>query len=217
MCPCSAPTQIMENELISALLPSAIGFAGVVIGVALSTISNWILKKKEARLRVLEIVFSKRMKAYEDLLELAKLMNTVVSTRSIDSRSIVITYSGILANRDIFDGYYGKLYDVINQSHWFEKETSELLYYVQDYIENINILLKDSDIGKWVDVGTNVKIDIRELAGEIERHAKKFFLKDIYKMKIQIRDSYVEKDATETSNRLKKTRLYNIYLKNLSQ
>ena len=62
-------------------MSSLIGVIGVLLGVGLTSIINWKIKTKEARLRILEKVYDKRLLAHEEVLLISRLLRTTVSTK----------------------------------------------------------------------------------------------------------------------------------------
>lgn len=196
-----------EQEIV--ILSSLIGVVGVLLGVGLTSIINWKLKSKEARLRVLEKVFDKRLQAHEEVLEIARLLRTTVSTRSIDREANVITYPGIISNREVFDSFQGRFYQLVNfNAHWLDINLFRELNFVQDYIANVDIHLKDTQDAKFPDVALLIKQDFIDLAASLETETIKFFDKDIHKIKINTKKQYHKFKKPQTIKRLQSTNLF---------
>ena len=199
----------MTPEQEIAILSSLIGIGGVLLGVGLTSIINWKLKSKEARLRILEKVFDRRLQAHEEVLEIARLLRTTVSTKSIDKEANVITYPGVISNREVFDNFRGRFYQLVNfNTHWLDIDLFRELNFVQDYIGNVDIHLKDTQDTKFPDVALLIKQDFIDLAASLEAETIKFFDKDIHKIKINTKKQHHKFEKSQTIKRLQSTDLF---------
>lgn len=200
--------KVTEDQVVT-VIASIIGLCGVIIGVIITSIVNWNVKSKEARLRILEKIFDKRLSAHEEVLEIARLLRTTVSTRTTDEGNNVITYPAVIANKQVFDDFQGRFYELVNfNTHWLDIKLFRELNYVQDYIANVDIMLKDKSEQQYVDIATIIKNDFIELAASLEKETKKFFGEDIYKMKISLRNEPHKFKKEETIKRLQNTILH---------
>jgi len=142
------------------LLTSLIGLCGVIIGVIITSIVNWNVKSKEARLRILEKIFDKRLLAHEEVLEIARLLRTTVSTKKVDEYNNIITYPGVMSNKQLFEKFQGRFYELVNfNTHWLDIKLISELNFIQDYIVNLDILLKDKSEDQFVDIAIILKND----------------------------------------------------------
>lgn len=199
----------MDTEQEIVLISSFIGMAGVLLGVSLTSFVNWKLKTKEARLRILEKVYEKRLQAYEDILNISRLLRTTISTKTIDGDGNVITFSGLVSSREMFDQFQGRFYELVNfNTHWLDIELFRELNFIQDYLGNVDILLKNTADENFPKVAIVLKQDFINLAADLEVEALKFFEKDIQKIKVKASREHHKYKKTETQKRLLNTELF---------
>ncbi|SEJ16735.1 hypothetical protein SAMN05192553_102728 [Cyclobacterium xiamenense] len=182
---------------------------GVLLGVGLTSFVNWKLKSKEAHLRILEKIFDKRLQAHEEVLEISRLLRTTVSTKSADEGDNVITYPVIISSREEFDQFIRRFYELVNyNTHWLDIEVFRELNFIQDYIANVDILLKESNDDSFKEVALIIKSDIIDLAASLEEITMTFFDKDIYAIKIKTKKQHHKYKRTQTIKRLHSTELF---------
>ena len=198
----------MDQQEIT-LITSLIGLGGIVIGVAITSFVNWRVKSKEARLRVLEKIFDKRLLAHEEVLEIVQLLKTTVSTKTIDNDLNMITYPAVLADKETFNGFQGRFYQIVTfNAHWLDINLSRELNYVQDYIQNVYMLLKKKSENLYPEIATLLKGNFITIASSLEKETVKFFDKDLLRMRIDTRNHHHKYKKDETIKRLEGTSLF---------
>lgn len=194
------------NQII---LPSIIGFAGVILGTLITSVINIQLKTKETRLRVIEKIFDKRIDAHDKILALVKDVRTVVSIDRVDNESNIIGYPLILNSRDYFQDFKLQYAVVIQQNgHWLNAKLVRELNFFQDYLLSLNTIISEAKSIDYPQIGLIVKQDFIDSATSIENIAFEFFRHDIYKMSINKHDEWHKYPKRETLERLKKMKLY---------
>ncbi len=200
----------MTPEQEIALVTSLIGFGGVILGVVVTSFVNWRVKSKEARLRVLEKIFDKRLSAHEEVLEIARLLRTTVSTKVVDNDSNLITYPVVLLSIEAFNNFQGRFYELVNfNTHWLDINLFRELNYVQDYIGSVDVSLKDKNDNIYPKIAALLKSDFIKIASSLKSETIKFFNKDILEMKINTQQQHHKYKKNETMKRLKETSLFN--------
>ncbi len=194
----------MDSESLKYIVPAAAGLIGVIIG----SMFTLIVKRKETRLRIIEKVFDKRLKAHEDILDLAKQMRTTVSLHNASDGLNVDSYPGLLHNNEYFNQFKGNFFVVVNlNSHWLSIELFRQLNYIQDYIENASQVLLKIDESSYPKFGVIVKQDFIDLAAELETETLKFFEKDLYNVNLKTTKGHHKWPRDYTLDRLNKTEL----------
>jgi hypothetical protein len=173
-----------NSDLIKILVPALAGLFGVFIGIIVTTISNWKLKTKETKLRILEKTFDKRIKAHEEILQISKILRTTISTDKTDNDHNLITYPAVLQDYQYFDNFRGKFYDITNENnHWLGIELLRELYFIQDYLASLDLQIKDKNDENLPKIAVIVKQDFIDLAGNLENISLKFFEEDLLNLK----------------------------------
>ncbi|RKQ49475.1 hypothetical protein BXY85_0464 [Roseivirga pacifica] len=193
----------------NSLLTSIIALTGVIIGTTLSSLNNHVLKRKETKLRVLEKILDKRIKAHEEILSLVKKTRSVIGTGKKDEDSNVISYPSCMESFDHFSLFLQEMFQIIHQnSHWLNTDLQRELSFFQDYLVTIYHQVSeagtDSDIIK---TGVIVKQDFVNLAMSIENITFQFFRHEITKLRINKLDEWHKYPKEETNKRFSKTEL----------
>lgn len=198
----------MDGETLKYIIPAATGLIGVVIGLIFTFFTNSYLKAKEVRLRIVEKIFDKRLKAHEDLLSMAKELRTTVSTHSSKDGENIDSYPALLHNIEYFNHFKGNFSVTVNaNSHWISIELFRLLNYIQDYLENVSqTVLKISETN-FLQFGVIVKTDFIDLAAELEHETLKFFEKDIYNVNLKTTKGHHKWPKEYTIERINSTAL----------
>jgi hypothetical protein len=197
--------QVSSDQLESfkVFIPTICGLAGVVFGILITTISNWKLRTKETKLRLIEKTFDRRINAHEDILRISELLRTTVSTYVVDNDHNLITYPGILQSHEMFDNFLGKFYDLTNSNtHWISIELFREINYIQDYLSSLSIQIKDKDDKVLPEIAILIKQDIIDLSGNLERQALRFFSEDLPKLKRLSNSGWHKYDLRITEKRL---------------
>lgn len=198
----------MDSETLKYIIPAATALVGVVIGLIFTFFTNSYLKAKEVRLRIIEKVFDKRLKAHEEMLNLAKQLRATVSTHSAKDGENVDSYPGLLHNNEYFNQFKGNFFIVVNaNSHWISIELFRLLNYIQDYIESVSQTLLKMSETNFPQFGVIVKPDFIDLAAELEHETLKFFEKDIYQVNLKTTKGHHKWPREYTIERLNNTEL----------
>ncbi len=197
-----------NTDLINSLIIAGIGLLGVILGVIISNLVTWKLKSKESRLRILEKLFDKRLKAHEEFLEIPKMMRTTISNQEIDEAEYFVTYPFILDTKETFEDFSFKFYNATNfSSHWFEEELRKEIFFAQDYFQNLKKQLSEIPEKNCHEFAKIVKPDIKEIADILEEKTLDFLLIDIHKMNLKSKNRNFE-----YSDRTKKERLHKMKL-----
>ena len=197
-----------NSEFINSIIIAAIGLFGVVLGVVVSNIISWKLKSKESRLRIKEKIFDRRLKAHEEILEITKLLRTMVSSHEIDQKSYFITYPGVLSSKKDFENFIWKFHNAVNfNSHWLEWELRKEIFYAQDYIQNVQKHLNEIPDEKIIEYAKLLKTDFKSLADILEEKTINFLLIDIHKINIDPKNRKFQYSTSERKRKINNTEL----------
>ncbi|GHC65527.1 hypothetical protein [Ulvibacter litoralis] len=201
--------EVHENsEFINSLIIAGIGLTGVILGVIISNIITWKLKSKESRLRIKEKIFDRRLKAHEDFLQITKLLRTTVSTNETDDETYFITYPGMLSSKAMFEDFLYKFHNAANyNSHWFEEKLRKEIFFTQDYLQNVQIHLKDIPDENCIEYAKILKTDFKELADLLEEKTIDFLLIDIHKINVNPKNREFQYSMDEIKKKLNETQI----------
>jgi len=167
---------------------------------------------KDAKLRVREKIFDKRINAHEEIHALCQVMRTTISTHLVDLQNNAITYPKLLLNRELYSNFKVNFVQVLGKnSIWIDIELYRYMNYIQDYLENLSSSIKDIEDKNFPYVGVLIKQDFIDMALELEKETFKFFEKDIYSINLKIKKGHhkFSKEATfkkfENTQLIKKT------------
>jgi hypothetical protein len=191
------------------ILIAFIGVLGVVVGSAITFLTQWSLSSKQARLRILEKLYDKRVDAHEVLLEIPKRLRVTISDDEPDNSHDVPAYPRILSNKREFKDFHLTFLSMVNSNqHWFDISLQRELYYVQDYIYNISQLVGEKDDDKLRRIGLIIKPDFIKLAEDLESTILQFFEKDIHDMSIKPRRGRHKYPRDLATKRLNESELF---------
>jgi len=192
-----------QLESLKVLIPAISGLAGVMLGIIITTISNWKLRTKETKLRLIEKTFDRRITAHEDILQISELLRTTISTNSVDKGHNLITFPGILQNHEMYDNFLVKFYELTNRNtHWISIELFREINFIQDYFASLTIQIKDKDDKVLPEIAIIIKQDIIDLASNLEKLALMFFTEDLPKLKNLSNSGWHKYDLKITEKRL---------------
>ncbi len=191
------------------LIVGLIGLLGVLLGALITSIINLRLKTKEARLRILEKIFDKRVIANERILEIVKAMRTVRDTGKKDNDSNIISFPVAMESKETLSEFTDSLLSIVNQnSHWLEIDLVRELYFTQDYLITLSNNISAFESSKYPEIGKIIKLDFLDLSYYIEQKTIQFFEKDILKVNIKRTKKHHKYKRKVTNERLGKTLLY---------
>ena len=196
-------------KMIPTLITAGLTLLGVIIGVAVTSFTNWKIKSKESRLRILEKIFDRRLQAHEDFLEVPKFLRAVITTKETDHNGILRTYTGVLATKEMFESFLGKYFEKVNfNSHWFENELNREVWITQEYLQNINNLVDKNPEDKWLQFAEIVKPDFTMFAKKLEDLTLAFLQIDIHNVKDKRNPDKFEYSQEEGQRILEQTEFY---------
>lgn len=195
----------MDSTLIAAL----IGLAGVVVGTLITSVINLVLTKKQAKMRVLEKVFDKRIQAHENILTVVNGLRSVISLERVNDERHLLGYPGSLkSNAERENFMYNSFLILAENSHWIGTELERELGFLKDYLTSLHMTVKGIDDNNLIEVGILIKQDFIDLAMSIEDKTFDFFRKDIYKVSINKKDEWHKYPKEVTFKRFENTLLH---------
>lgn len=199
---------IQEMNLIAPI----IGLIGLIIGSILTFLFSSNLKSKETKLKISEKLIDKRIDAHEHVLKLAKLMRSSHTENQFNSEKGLITYPLVFLSEDNYRDWRVKYFSVTNEySHWLSTPVLNELFYIQDYLVNLDETLENVHKENFKPIGIILKIDFIEMATNLERQVVKYFEKGWENLSIKKKGNY-KLPKKDTLKRLKNSNFTKRYL-----
>lgn len=191
-----------------------IGLLGAIIGGLIASLSNWLSINKEAKVRIHERLFERRIQAYENVVSFARKLNSVVQTDNIGEDGYVKTYNGFLQDQDHFNALKKMLYQANDPlSYMLDIKVVRELRYIQDYFGNLQKVLDENDISNYPKVAVEIQPDLRELSENLRKSADKFFENEITSLNIKPQKGSPKLTEKEFNARFSKTKLFKLIRK----
>jgi len=194
-----ALNQLLKNDVVILML-------GIVIGGIMIAFSTYLQNRSNTKLKILEKLIDKKMEAHGALIDVLKSMRyTVVQNEDIPDERYPIMFT----NQDAFDEWHVNFTHIINvYLHWFDHKLRGELYFIQDYLFNLLIQLKNCNEKQYEAIGIIVKLDFFSLASSLERRAFSFFNKGIRMSKNLDLEKRQGIGRKKTAKRLNRTELF---------
>ncbi|WP_235592613.1 hypothetical protein [Leptospira interrogans] len=194
---------------------------GIIIGCFLTFLSQYILSKRQIKVKFIEKIVENKIKAYDELYYLLKILKSIDINRiddSLNQEEALVKYPIVLKDFNTFLVYCNEVTSTYNKySHLFSIDLIRLFNFLQDYLINLEIIIKKYNPEQIIEIGINIKKDFIDLSSEFDKIMYKFYNNDIYNLKINIDINKWHKfKKYETNMKLKKTLLYKYYILNKS-
>lgn len=178
---------LKEMNLIAPL----IGIIGLIIGSILTFFFSSNLKSKETKLKISEKLIDKRIDAHEQVLKLAKIMRSSHTENQFNSAKELITYPLIFLNEDNYRDWRANYLLVTNEySHWLSISVLNELFYIQDYIVNLDKTLENVHEENYKSLGIILKMDFIEMSTNLEKEVVKYFEKGWENLSVKKKGDY---------------------------
>ncbi|PNW24942.1 hypothetical protein [Formosa algae] len=199
---------LQEMNLIAPI----IGLIGLIIGSILTFLFSSNLKSKETKLKISEKLIDKRIDAHEQVLKLAKLMRSSHTENQFNSEKELITYPLIFLTEDNYRDWRANYFLVTNEySHWLSIPVLNELFYIQDYIVNLDKTLENVHEENFKPIGIILKMDFIEMSTNLEKQVIKYFEKGWSNLSIKKKGNY-KLPKQESLKRLKESNFTKRYL-----
>lgn len=191
---------IQENNLIAPL----IGLIGLIIGSILTFIFSSNLKSKETKLKISEKLIDKRIDSHEQILKLAKLMRSSHTENKFNAAKELVTYPLIFLTEENYRDWRLQFFSVTNDySHWLSQEVLNELFYIQDYLVNLDKTLENVHPDNFKSVGIIIKMDFIDMSTNLEKKVVKYFEQGWSNLEIKKKKGNYKLPRKESLKRLK--------------
>ncbi len=199
-------------ESFVTLIQPFSGLVGVILGGVLSLFVQNSLYKNQARIRIIEKVYDKRLNAYEKLYVQIKNLRTMKPiywdySRADEEKLIRIPV--IISDEESFNEYLSAINEAYHEySHWYSTELNREYYYLQDYLLNLKEVFDNIPIEGRIEFGNDIRSDIIEIGSRFDSIFQDFYSNQIYKLDKESKLPERHKlQKEETYKRMEKTQL----------
>ena len=177
---------MFEELQKQGLLTLLFTIVGMGFGAFLTFLTSWLLKSRETKLKISGQFIEKRIEAHEKILELAKAMRATISTDRVNVEGMQITYPIIFSSKEQYQNWRSSYFLITNQySHWLGIEVTRELFFIQDYITNLDKRLEKAPDINYMQIGIILRNDFIDMATIIEKSVIKFFGKGWRNLKVE--------------------------------
>jgi hypothetical protein len=203
---------MIETLTESNVIAPIIAVMGLIIGSILTFVFSSNLKSKETKLKISEKLIDKRIDAHEQVLKLAKLMRSSHTQNQFDSANELITYPLIFLSEENYSDWRQNFFLITNEySHWLSIKVHNELFYIQDYIVNLNKALENAPESNYKSIGIILKKDFIEMSTNLEKEVVWYFEKGWSNLSVKRKGKY-KLPKSESLKRLKKSNFTKRYL-----
>ena len=194
------------EQIIRDNISAIFALVGILIGATMSFIGTWTLQNKEAKTRLLEKVLDRRIQSHENVINVSKLLRVMISLGYDGSDGELARTPSVMVSQDSLNDFLLKFCQTINDSStWLSTEVTREIYLVQDYLINLNELLRNVKPEKFPEIGYLIRQDFIDFSTNIEKMAFNFFTHDLTKMKLNNLTEWHKYPLAITKKRLNET------------
>ena len=196
------------RSVMSMHASAVFGLLGAVVGGVLSYITSKRLKSHEFTLQVRGKLLDRQIAAHEDILKLAIDMRIMTGTGELDTNGEVIRFPVIISSQEQFLQWFTDFTNLqLKGTTWLSTATKREVNFVQDYLINLQRLLKDVHTDLYPHVGRLIVEDFRDISNKLEKIAYQFFEGDVSESKLASLNDWHKYQLNETKKRLMATKL----------
>lgn len=204
---------MIENLNKTELIAPLFTLLGVLIGTILSFITSWFLKSRETKLKISTQLIEKKIEAHEKILTLAKSMRATVSLDKVNAENEYITYPLIFCDKVNFQDWRSSFFLITNEySHWLGSNVIHEIFYIQDYITNLDKRIEKTPEENYKSIGIILKSDFVEMATNLEKNVINYFESGWKTLKIQNKKGKFKLPKKESIRRLNNSNLFKRHL-----
>lgn len=199
----------MIEELITKNASAVFSLLSVITTGLITFFSTKFIKKHEYNLNLYNVMLKKRIKAHDNLIEMAIEMRATGVYHGTENNSEEIALPVLMCTQEHFKQWFTK-FSLLTQkkSTWLTVKAKREMYYVQDYLTNLDKLISRMPSSQHESLGHTIKPDFIVMSSDLEEKAFSFFEKDIYHLKLKDFGKWHKYPKSITENRLKNTRLF---------
>lgn len=198
-------------DLLENNVSAVFALAGTVIGVGLTFLTTWLLKRRDLQLRLLEKVLERRVDAHEQVIMVTKLLRSMQGLGYTEAPGRVARTPCFLVSRETYLESANHLSTVMaSSSTWLAVEVTRELYLLQDYIVNLDMLLTENEVDTiyYPVIGSILRNDFIDFSSRLEKLAFTYFQGDLLRLKMNNLDDWHKYPLEETTRRLEETDLW---------
>lgn len=184
------------------------GLLGAVVVGVTGFLSAWYLKKREYDLRVWETLIDRRIKAHDQLMQVAKEMQVVTPLAGVEPGGGLRRAPAVLMSRQVYlDWARATPVRLVGQMAWLSREPKREASFVQDYLVNLNSLIARVPDGNLPKVGEILRQDFVDIANSLEKTTHRFYRTDVLALKAGDLDEWHKYPRSQAEARLDETLL----------
>lgn len=163
------------------------GVIAVSIGALIPLLGNYFSQRREVKLKFIEKLIDKRVKAHEELFDVVLGARQVTSSKEVDNERNVIGYPSCLESEEAFIDFWTSSFFIIQKNApWINQKLTRELSFFQDYIMTVRHNIQFEKTDELDKVRKYIKQDFIDIASRLESEIHNFLDTDIFKLKAKV-------------------------------
>jgi hypothetical protein len=201
-------------EFINKNASAIFGLIGALGGGAITFLTTWFIKKREYDLRLWDKLLERRIKAHENVIDVALEMRVMVALGGIDNNGEVARAPQVLLSKDEFERWFIRFTQLsMEGTTWLTTAAKRELNFVQDYLITLHQNLSNVPSEGYLSIGQLIRQDFIDLSSELEKNAFSFFECEMRELKLNSLNEWHKYERQVTEKRLKETVLLSCWEK----
>ena len=155
---------------------------GLIIASILSILTQWILKNRERKLNISEILIEEHINAYKEILDVVTDLTKHSTIDKYESKSgeFILTCPEIFISYEKFYAWYLRYGEVCKKNQfWVNEDLYKELRFLSLLIKNMEIYIRKNP-DKMIGIGVISANDIGRIQDNISNQIRDYFHKEIF-------------------------------------
>lgn len=195
-------------EFLEAYSTIFLALGSAMGGAFVSLVVGWLLRKRDYDLRLWDKLLERRIKAHENLINIALEMRVMVAPGTVDAEGEVIRAPRVLISQETFEQWFtDAISGGVAGSTWLATDAKREANFLQDYLVTLHLHLQPVASEDYLSVGCIIRQDFIDMSASLERAAFRFFEKDARRLKLSSLNEWHKYPREQTEKRLTDTQL----------
>lgn len=182
------------------------GVIAVSIGALIPLLGNYFSQRRDIKLKFIEKLIDKRVKAHEELFDVVLGTRQVTSSKEVDNDRNVVGYPACLESEEAFIQFWTNSFFIIHKNApWINQKLTRELSFFQDYIMTVRHNVQFENTSELDKVRKYIKQDFIDIASCLESEIHNFLDTDIFNLKAKVERGWHKYPKNVTMERLNST------------
>jgi hypothetical protein len=205
------------DQGVATLIAAGLALAGVIIGLIVSQVIEFLRISREAKIRQKEKIVDRMIAAHEAVIEAADIMMTTALLDNVENlpedADNPVRGVGIVTSVQLYESWMLQFKRVHSQQMWLSPKVLKEVYFTQDYSVNLYGLMKSMTDAELETLSVVVMKDFIKQSGILREESVAFITKKAVNLELDVNPKRWHKYKKEvTIKRLQDTNLFKTYL-----